>query len=409
MRTCLAVFLAILVGVALGAGTAVLRVRSVAWDGGPEGDSPIFADHAWRMVPGKSGQSPFEGPTPSTTAASGPKVVVDREEFDFGSMDASEEGSHDFVLTNTGRSPLKLSSMKTSCRCTVSVLDKDEIAPGKSTKVALKWKAKEVVGAYRQTARISTNDPDRPVVSLTISGEITVAVRSDPPELVFSQIPPGEQASGEVRLWCHLAGPALEVLDFKLSDQDIAKYFAVEHTPLSSQRVQREKGAKSGVLLHVEVKPGLPQGPFQQTILLRTNLESNPAMVVPIKGQIGETITVAGPDWNRNRGVLNFGVVSRAAGAQRRLLLFVHGSHCNEVKFTPVRVVPDLIQVQVGETAMGGGSPISQTPLIIQIPAGSRSISLLGPAEGELGEIVLKSTHPAVPQVRILVRFAVEG
>lgn len=393
MKIYQAVLLAILLGVAVGVGTARLRARYASWDGDP----------AEVRVSGARPTGPV-APTPGA-----PKVVVDREQHDFGTMDASEEGSHEFVFTNAGTGPLRLSLGSNSCRCTVTVLDKNEIPSGKSTKVSVKWKAKEVIGAYRQTARISTNDPNRPQVDLTIVGEMTVAVRCDPPELVFSRISISQSATGQVRLLCNLPRPPLEVLDFKLSDQDTARCFRVTYEPMSQEQIRKEKGAKSGVLLRVDVKPGLPQGSFQQTIRLRTNLESDPAVVIPIKGDIASDITVAGSGWDADLGLLAVGTVSSREGAQRRLILIVRGPHCREVKFKPVRVVPEFLQVQLGEPSPIGTGNVVQTPLVVQIPKGSRPANHLGSEQGKLGQILLETTHPQVPRLRILVRFAVEG
>ena len=44
---------------------------------------------------------------------------------------------------------------------------------------------------------------------------------------------------------------------------------------------------------------------------------------------------------------------------------------------------------------------------MIEIPPGSPTVDCLGSEQGKLGEIILESTHPQVPKLRILVRFAV--
>ena len=58
---------------------------------------------------------------------------------------------------------------------------------------------------------------------------------------------------------------------------------------------------------------------------------------------------------------------------------------------------------------MIGDGKAAHTPLFIQIPRGCRAASYLGSDRANLGEILLETNHPRVPQVRVLVRFAVEG
>lgn len=119
----------------------------------------------------------------------------------------------------------------------------------------------------------------------------------------------------------------LQILDHKLADQATARYFEVVHQPLSPSELREEPGARSGVLLRVTVKPGLPEKAFQQTILIRTNLESNPAFALPISGAVGGDISVAGPGWDALKGELTFEATGAQQGAQRRLTLSVRGPH----------------------------------------------------------------------------------
>ncbi len=152
MRTTFLALLAILLGIALGIGVALLRIRAAPWK--PDVD---------RTAAGAA--APIRRPDEPA-----PKVVVDQSRYDFGTLDMASQGSHEFVFTNAGKAPLKLAAGETSCRCTMSELAQKEIPPGGSTKVTITWKPKDQPGPYEQTAKILTNDPQRPEVTLTVSG-----------------------------------------------------------------------------------------------------------------------------------------------------------------------------------------------------------------------------------------------
>jgi hypothetical protein len=49
-----------------------------------------------------------------------------------------------------------------------------------------------------------------------------------------------------------------------------------------------------------------------------------------------------------------------------------------------------------------------QTPLEIEIPAGTRPMVHLDTAQGEPGRIVLTTTHPKIKELAIDVQFTVE-
>jgi len=389
MRIFLTLVLVVILGVVVGITTAALRLGSCGWDGDFRGDAAIV-------------------PRASQPGAGVAHLVVDQREFNFGTMDADATGTHDFTFTNTGDGALTLSVGETSCRCTMSELGQSEVPPGQSTKVTMTWEAEETIGPYRQTATIFTNDAAWPRVTLSVSGRITAAVRAVPGELVFSSVSAGQPATAEAAIFCYLEEP-LEILGFKLAESDTAEQFEVGFRPLSEEQIAGEPEARSGKILSVTVKPGLPQGPFRQKILIRTNQEASPALVVPIEGAVGSDIAVVGRNYDSKTGVLSLGTVSGRTGTQRRLMLVVRGPHRKQVKFTPAEITPDLLKVEFGKAAGINNDTITQIPMIVRIPAGSRPANHLGSKQGKLGEILLETNHPQAPKLRILVSFAVEG
>lgn len=392
MRTFLLVLFSLLLGVGLGAGVAVWRIQVAPWD--PTLD---------------------EGNRPTATALPGtgepvPKVVVEQTKFDFGTLDLQEKEkrSHQFTFANDGNAPLTLTRGGTSCRCTVSEVEKEQVSPGESSKVTLSWQPTGEPGPFQYTAKILTNDPAQPKVTLTISGKITAVMRASPAELVFTQVSAGEPSTATARLFGYLDQP-LKILDHKWSDPAISKYFAVEFQPLSAGDFKDDPLAKSGVLARITVKPGLPQGPFRQKIVLQTNLGSPAELTLPVQGTVGSDIAIVGHGWDTESGTLNLGAVRSSAGRQARLILVVRGPHRKEVKFKPITAVPGLLKVRLGATSEINNGAVVQTPLIIDIPPGSPPANHLGSQQGQLGEIVIETTHPQVHELRILVRFAIEG
>ena len=409
MKTSLAVTLTPILGIAAGLGIAALRMEITPWDGNPGG----------------AGADP-QMPVVARAGEPMPKLVLDQKEYNFGTLDIDDEGSHDFVFTNAGETTLLLKGGPTSCRCTGTKIERDQIPPGESAKVTVTFAADEKPGPYRETAKIRTNDPRQREVTLIITGRITVTVRAVPSELVFSRLSVDESATGQFRLLCYLDEP-LEVLGHKWANQEISEHFDVTFEPLSSDQRDEETGlgneenlggsansgekekVQSGYLAEVTVKPGLPLGTFRQTILIETNLEAAPTVTVPVTGTVGSEISIVGRGWDDRAGVLSLGTVSSQEGAQRQLILLVHGPHRKEVDFRLVHSVPDLLKVKPGETTPIGEGLVTQTLLIIQIPTGSRPANHLGSRQGRLGEILIETNHPQVPQLRIRVSFAVEG
>jgi hypothetical protein len=211
------------------------------------------------------------------------------------------------------------------------------------------------------------------------------------------------------------------VLSCVVTERTTADFFDVAFEPLSADQLQEPEspggepnvgepqGPQNGYLLRVTLKPGLPLGAFRQTILIRTDQESVATIEIPVAGTVVGDISIAGPGWNDQNAVLTLGTLSSREETVWRLLLVVRGPYSKEVQFTLIRTVPDLIEVDqqaLTQTTPIGDGTVTQTPLVIRIPEGSRPVNCLG---SKLGEILIGTSHPDIPELPIRVRFAVEG
>lgn len=392
MRIAVIIVVAFIIGIGAGIGTANLRLHRSLWDGDPLGGGVFLRSNA---------SQPGQG--------SG-RAQVSEVEHDFGTMDEHAEGRYDFVVTNVGEGALEITGGDTSCGCTMSEIEKSELAPGESTNVTVTWRGEGREGPFRHTATVYTSDPEQSRVTFTVSGRITQAVRVVPSELVFSQLAVGDSANGEVQLFCNL-DKRLEVPSWRFSETDEAPFFEVAVEPMSAEQLSADPNARSGLSLKVTLKPGLPQGPFRQRILLKTNLDEAPELAIPVRGSlVGDISIVAiGSGWDAERGLLSLGTVDATEGVRRQLLLVARGKDRDSVAFEPVRVFPDWLEITVGETSQVGGGTVNQTPVSIAIPKGAPPAVHLGSEQGELGEVRLKTNHPRTPELRIRLRFAVEG
>ncbi|GEM_PF-332861 len=342
----------------------------------------------------------------------GPRLVLRQEDHDFGKLETDGGGQHAFVFTNAGDQPLKLERGKETCGCCTCVCetklpDGGAIGPNESAAVTLSWTIKRFTGAYHQSSTILTNDPRRPEVMLAVVGRIVPVVRALPGQFVFSSPLVGATAWSEVRVYGYRS-PPLKITDCRLSDPASAAFFETAISPLSAEEVAQEPDAVNGFLLRVTLKPGLPLGPFRQDVVLATDVESKPKLEISIQGQIAHPVSVAGPGWDSRAGVLKFPPVAGQAGAQRNLLLLVRGPHCQATTFRLVRVAPKCLAVELGPTKASPDGQSARTPLIVRIPAGSPPGTCPGLPAGEAGQIVIGTSHPQQPQLRLLVSFTVK-
>lgn len=393
MRTLIASLLIACAGLGAGSAVAFYRVSTSSLP-------PIPRD----VLNGE--RSPEESRTVRKDA---PRVEVSEEEHNFGSMDGNGTGKHDFVFKNIGVKPLTLARGDTSCKCTLSKLEKTELAPGESAKVTLEWRGTGISGKYRQTATIKTNDPNRPLVTLSIFGEITHAVLVKPHEIHFSRLSDEESVTAKTHVLAYLPKP-LEIAMLKWSDEEIAEPFTAEIAPLTAEAVkEQDSEATAGYTVTVTVKPGLPLGTFRQKLLLKTNYDAVPQVEIPIGGMVDTDIAVIGRGWNSEQNVLRLGAIENTQTTRRKLLLIVRGPSRKEANFEATDVFPKEMKVELTKPKEINDGTAVQVEVELEIPEGCRPMNHLGSGDNQLGFITLKTGIEKTPEIKLHIQFAVLG
>lgn len=388
MKPSVVVVLAATVGAALGIGTTWARFSGTV-------RAPI---HPVPRGPDPTDMAPAGGPQP--------KVIVDNEEHDFGPVEREAHVSHPFKLTNVGGYPLTIESGGTSCmKCTISNLTKRVIPPGKSTIVTVDYHAQIDSPKFRQGATILTNDPERPRVVLTISGTIVSMYDLTPKQLVLSRVSPSDSKTVELKIFTHAIND-LAVTRHEFTNPESADFFEAKIEPLPAEQLS-EEGYKSGLLVSITLKPGLPLGRIQQTIRLDTNLPKFSRIIVPIDGQVASDISIVGPGWSDLRGALQLGIVSQA-GIKRTVYILVRGPDREKVQVSTAKVEPKWLKVELGKPEARTGAELVQIPLTVEVPANTPPANYLGAKQGKSGEILLETTDERAKQLRVPIEFAVE-
>ncbi|HZZ71192.1 MAG TPA: DUF1573 domain-containing protein [Pirellulales bacterium] len=335
-----------------------------------------------------------------------PKLVVAETAFDFGTLPPQKPSQHAFLFQNQGTGELQLSKGKSSCFCTVAEIEKPLLAPGESTRVTLEFTGQHI-GPFSQHVTVGSNDPHEPVVVLNISGLIRPLVVSDPEQFALGTISAKEPKAVELRLYAFGDLP-LRVEKHEFTDPKWAADFDISDRSLTPAEAKSAE-AKSGVLLTITLKSGLPSGRIQTRILLTTNIPDQPVVEVPFEARLVGDVSLLGRGWNADDQSVTLGAINQAAGAQRELSLVVRGERGAKTEFKIASVQPGLLQVKLGTPrAVGENNHLWQTPLTIKIPPGSPIVNHLGGAQGAPGEIVLESNHPDAPRLRLQVKFAIE-
>lgn len=105
------------------------------------------------------------------TVTGGPKITIDKEVHDYGTIKQGANGACEFLITNTGSEPLIISNAKGSCGCTVPEWPKAPILPGKSAAMTVRYDTKRL-GPINKNVTITSNDMSNENVVVRIKGNI---------------------------------------------------------------------------------------------------------------------------------------------------------------------------------------------------------------------------------------------
>jgi hypothetical protein len=191
-----------------------------------------------------------------------------------------------------------------------------------------------------------------------------------------------------------------------LSREETREYFDVAVEPVDRDALPNPQ-AKKGVRIRLTAKPGLPLGPFDQWLEVKTDLPDAEKLKIPVLGRVIGNISVHGRYWNEDQGILRLGHIKSHEGARDELNLVVRGEGADDVELSIASIDPPEMLAKLGEPRRLKDT-LMHVPLVVEIPKGTPPMARLDTAQSDEARVVLKTTMPEVPEMVLQVRFAVE-
>jgi hypothetical protein len=211
---------------------------------------------------------------PLTAAASiGPKAQVPETVFDFGEVFEDHPLIHTFMINNVGAAPLEIREIDADCACTAADYDRS-IRPGGQGKITLRIAPYSVLRQFTKNTKVFFNDPDLPMVTLSLKGYGKPFIEIQPSHVVRLRGKPGDDLRGQVRFTSHLPGP-WEIKEFKTN---IPQFIEVSL-----------KAEQPGRVYVVEVRNKRQEpGNYAGVIDLFTTSEKRPRLIMRVFGELSK-------------------------------------------------------------------------------------------------------------------------
>lgn len=118
------------------------------------------------IVKGKSAEHAQEAGSKANAGV----LSFETEEIDYGTIPFNADGVRVFKFTNTGKEPIVITQVKTSCGCTSPTYSKEPVMAGETGEIQVKY-ATNRVGKFTKTVTVISNASE-PNKVIKIKGEV---------------------------------------------------------------------------------------------------------------------------------------------------------------------------------------------------------------------------------------------
>jgi hypothetical protein len=115
-----------------------------------------------------------------TLASAQAQLSFEQMEIELHPKATDAEAIANFKYENKGTKPIKITSVKSSCGCTVAASQKDQVAPGEKGEVTANFKIGGRTGLQQKAVTVTTDDPNQPTINLMLKAVIPVALEIQP-------------------------------------------------------------------------------------------------------------------------------------------------------------------------------------------------------------------------------------
>ena len=394
MKIALIVVVSLVVGIGTGLGFTSVEFSRI---------EERFANQAYRPADAKELIEVVVKPASAT--------VVGSDVFDFGTLRKSQTSEHIFSITNEGEDLLRVEFHSRSCgKCIATSFRTAEVSSSKTLRIPVEFRTSKDEENFSEHLEFMTNDPENPMLRLTITGKVTERIRVSAAQIRVDTASASDEVSQSFQIYGYHSDE-LEVLSYAFTDPATADNFEVRVTPLELSELEMDPPPLAAREVRVTMKPGMPIGPITQSLQLEVKAGEASMLNIPVVGTVTSDISVIGPrSFQSSKNMLTLGRVKREEGASVKLRIRVRGPERDNVELRVKSTDPaEALQAEIGERVPGsGGSAAHMYPLTISVPPGAPLVNRTGSDQGDFAKITIATTHSTAGQLLILVRFIIE-
>lgn len=251
-----------------------------------------------------------------------PIIFFENPNFHFGKCFKGQKVEHIFKFENRGKIDLEISKVKSSCGCTAAILTNKIVPPGETGEIKTTFNSSSFHGRVTKSITVTSNDPNRPIYQLTISGEVVEVINANPRRINFASVYIGSKMDKTIIL---------------TSDSSFSIKKLTSSIPFLKVSIKAKN--QNGYTINLSSTDKHKIGRFNGAIFMETDNKIQPKVTIPVFGEIiGDIISYPNK--------LYYGNIKK--GDEKTQKVFVKLNREN-IKILGVQVTPDYLSTKIIE------------------------------------------------------------
>lgn len=223
-----------------------------------------------------------------------PKALVVEPVVDLGEVTYGDSRALEFVIKNTGDSPLRIHAAKSQCACAV-VDFTPEVAPGAEGRIAVRFDAALSGGPSAVPIAVVTNDLESPTLQLTIKADIRYFIEAQPGYVRYVVVQDFDADSTLKQSIWSVDGNPMRITKVE-SPYDFIEASFREARP---EELAADAAGKQQWRIETRISPKAPIGPLKGFLVVHVDHPRQKILKLPINGFVRPmfAVTPAAADW----------------------------------------------------------------------------------------------------------------
>jgi Protein of unknown function (DUF1573) len=211
----------------------------------------------------------------STASADGwAEKLFDTTSHDFGATPHGPLRTHTFTITNTTSKPVHIASVRVSCGCLSTALQRTDLAPGQEAALVVNMDTNRFRGYWAKVVYVRFDQPESAEVKLTVGSTSRDDLTFTPGTLAFDKVAAGSAPKASVTMT--VADAKCNIADVKCDSAYVQPQVNVVSRDASGTTFQI-----TAQLLH-----SMPAGSWYSTVWLTTDNPTMPRMSIPVTAEV---------------------------------------------------------------------------------------------------------------------------